>query len=52
MILNELKRSEFISSAKQSDNYEDQSKGKNRYFRRMHSKVEKSTSKLNRLDIN
>lgn len=53
MVLNELKRSDFISSGKRSDNYTvDQSKGRNRYFRRMHSIVEKSTTKLNRLDMN
>lgn len=49
----EAKRAELINKSKSADNYtSDLSKGKNRYERRLHSKVKKSVKELNSIDMN
>lgn len=51
--LNEDKRQELINKSKHADNYvTDQSKGKNRYQRRVHSKVLNSVQEFNSIDMN
>lgn len=51
--LNEDKRQELINKSKHADNYvTDQSKGKNRYQRRLHSKVLNSVNEFNSIDMN
>lgn len=50
--LNEDKRQELINKSKHADNYVDQSKGKNRYQRRLHSKVLNSVNEFNSIDMN
>lgn len=53
MLLNEDRRQELINKSKHADNYvTDQSKGKNRYQRRLHSKVLNSTKEFNAIDMN
>lgn len=53
-VLLEVKRSELLSRAKSSDNYapSNQHKGKNRYFRRTHSKLASSVKNFNSIDMN
>lgn len=53
-ILQEASRKQLITKSKQADNYapSNQSKGKNRYERRVHSKVSKSVAEFNKLDMN
>lgn len=49
----EAKRAELLNKSKSADNYtSDLSKGKNRYERRLHSKVKKSVKELNSIDMN
>ena len=48
----EDRRSELLNISKHADNYVDQSKGKNRYSRRVLSKVSRSTSQYNSIDMN
>lgn len=51
--LNEDSRKELINKSKHADNYvTDQSKGKNRYQRRLHSKVLNSVQEFNSIDMN
>lgn len=51
--LNEDKRQELINKSKHADNYvTDQSKGKNRYERRLHSRVLNSVQEFNSIDMN
>ena len=51
--LNEDKRQELINKSKHADNYvTDQSKGKNRYQRRLHSKILSSVKEFNSIDMN
>ena len=51
--LNEDKRQELINKSKHADNYvTDQSKGKNRYQRRLHSKIMNSVQDYNAIDMN
>lgn len=51
--LNEDSRKELINKSKHADNYvTDQSKGKNRYQRRLHSKVMNSVQEFNSIDMN
>lgn len=51
--LNEDKRQELINKSKHADNYvTDQSKGRNRYQRRVHSKVLNSVQEFNSIDMN
>jgi len=54
MKLLELKRNQYISDTKKSDEYslDNQDKGKNRFQRRTHSKVSRSTTEYNRIDMN
>ena len=42
----------MISRSKASDKYKDQSKGKNRYQRRLHSKITNSVKEMNSIDMN
>lgn len=51
-ILLEDKRSELLNRSKNADSYVDQSKGKNRYQRRVKSKVMKSVKEFNSIDMN
>ena len=48
----EDRRSELLNISKHADNYVDQSKGKNRYARRVLSKVSRSTTQYNSIDMN
>lgn len=50
----EDKRSQLLNKSKSADNYsiDNQAKGKNRYQRRVHSKVQKSVNELNSIDMN
>lgn len=51
--LNEDKRNQLINKSKHADNYvTDQSKGKNRYQRRLHSRILNSTKEFNSIDMN
>ena len=52
-ILNEDSRSQLIQRSKKGDNYKtDQSKGKNRYQRRLHSRISHSVATYNNLNMN
>lgn len=53
-ILNEDSRSQLIGKSKSADNYaaSNQGKGKNRYYRRLHSKVARSVKEFNSIDMN
>lgn len=53
-ILYEVNRSQMNTKNKQGDNYvpSNRAKGKNRYQRRLHSKLDKSVNQLNRIDMN
>ena len=48
----EDKRQQLINKSKHADNYVDQTKGKNRYQRRLHSKVLNSVKEFNSIDMN
>jgi hypothetical protein len=52
--INEDNRSQLISKSKSGANYSpnNQAKGKNRYARRVHSKVAKSVKEFNSIDMN
>lgn len=50
-ILNEDSRQQLISKAKKGKNYKDQSKGKNRYERRLKSVISNSTKEYNEIDM-
>ena len=52
--INEDNRSQLISKSKSGANYSpnNQAKGKNRYARRIHSKVAKSVKEFNSIDMN
>lgn len=52
MILSEDKRQELISKQKAGRNYKDQSKGRNRYQRRIHSKISSTVRQYNSIDMN
>ena len=45
-------RSQLINRSKNADNYVDQSKGKNRYQRRVHSRVANSVAEFNKINMN
>lgn len=49
--LNEEKRNQLINRSKASKHYVDQSKGKNRFERRLKSKVANSVSRFNSIDM-
>ena len=52
-MLNEDSRSQLIQKSKKGDNYKtDRSKGKNRYERRLHSRISHSVSTYNNIDMN
>lgn len=49
----EVQRSQLLQKSKHADNYvSDQSKGKNRYERRLHSKMSTSVQTYNEIDMN
>lgn len=52
-VLNEVRKSEIINPSRTGAPYKgDQSKGKNRFQRRLHSKVSSSVSEFNEIDMN
>ena len=51
-LLLELNRNQLIAKSKRSDNYKDQSKGKNRWERRNHSKIDRRVDQYNKIDMN
>ena len=51
MRLVEEKKGDLVSQAKRSDNYKDTSKGKNRYDRRLKSKLASSVKHFNAIDM-
>ena len=51
-LLLEVKRSELINKSKRSDNYKDQSKGRNRWERRNHSHIARRVDQYNKIDMN
>lgn len=51
-IITEDSRNSLIRDSKRSDSYKDQSKGKNRYQRRLRSKVASSVKQYNSIDMN
>lgn len=51
-LLLELNRSQLISKSKRSDNYKDQSKGRNRWERRNHSRIDTKVAQYNKIDMN
>lgn len=50
-ILNEKTRAELINKSNNADRYKDQSKGKNRYERRLKSRVANSVAQYNKIDM-
>lgn len=50
--LTEDSRADLIRRGKAGDNYKDQSKGRNRYERRTHSRVSSSVKNYNKIDMN
>ena len=50
--LNEDSRSQLIQRSKKGDNYVDQSKGRNRYERRLRSRISHAVSTYNSIDMN
>lgn len=51
-LLLELNRNQLINKSKHSDNYKDQSKGRNRWERRNHSKIDRRVDQYNKIDMN
>ena len=51
MKLNEVKRQQLLTKTKTSDNYKDMSKGRNRYERRLRSRIAKTVAQYNRIDM-
>lgn len=51
-LLLELNRSQLINKSKRSDNYKDQSKGRNRWERRNKSKIDTKVAQYNKIDMN
>lgn len=51
-LLLELNRNQLINKSKNSDNYKDQSKGRNRWERRNHSKIDRRVDQYNKIDMN
>jgi len=49
--LDEATRNQLINKTKNSDNYKDQSKGKNRYERRTKSRIATSVAQYNKVDM-
>lgn len=52
LTLNEATRSQLINKSRNSDNYKDQSKGKNRWERRNKSHIVTSVQQYNKIDMN
>lgn len=50
-LLLEKTRQELINKSKNADNYKDQSKGKNRYERRLKSRIANSVAQYNKIDM-
>lgn len=50
--LTEATRNDLINKSKKSDNYKDQSKGRNRWERRNHSRIVTSVQQYNKIDMN
>lgn len=51
-LLLELNRNQLINKSKNSDNYKDTSKGRNRWERRNHSKIDRRVEQYNKIDMN
>ena len=51
-LLLELNRNQLINKSKKSDNYKDQSKGRNRWERRNHSRIDRRVEQYNKIDMN
>lgn len=51
-LLLELNRNQLINKSKHSDNYKDTSKGRNRWERRNHSKIDRRVDQYNKIDMN
>lgn len=51
-LLLEVNRNQLINKSKKSDPYKDQSKGKNRWERRNHSKIDRRVDQYNKIDMN
>lgn len=52
MELNEAKKYQLIDKTKKSDDYKDTSKGRNRYYRRVHSHIIKDYTTFNYINFN
>lgn len=51
-LLLELNRGQLINKSKKSDNYKDQSKGKNRWDRRTKSRIDTQVAQYNKINMN
>lgn len=51
-LLLELNRSQLINKSKHSDNYEDESRGRNRWERRNRSSIDRKVDQYNKIDMN
>lgn len=51
-LLLELNRNQLINKSKNSDNYKDTSKGKNRWERRNRSRIDRRVDQYNKIDMN
>ena len=51
-LLLELNRNQLINKSKNSDNYKDTSKGRNRWERRNHSRIDRRVDQYNKIDMN
>ena len=51
-LLLELNRNQLINKSKNSDNYKDTSKGRNRWERRNRSKIDRRVDQYNKIDMN
>ena len=51
-LLLELNRNQLINKSKNSDSYKDTSKGRNRWERRNHSRIDRRVDQYNKIDMN
>ena len=51
-LLLEVNKNQLINKSKKSDNYKDTSKGRNRWERRNHSKIDRRVDQYNKIDMN
>lgn len=51
-LLLELNRNQLINKSRRSDNYKDTSKGRNRWERRNHSRIDRRVDQYNRINMN